>query len=77
MKKVRIEDEQVRFASIEDILIHKIVAGRPRDMEDVKSLLIRNRDFDEEYVSRWLRDFSAALSEPFEERFRKIVRGIG
>lgn len=32
---VRINNEEVRFAAAEDLVIHKMVAGRPRDIEDV------------------------------------------
>jgi hypothetical protein len=48
----------VRFASREDIIIHKIVAGRAIDMEDIKSILAKNRDaIHLEYVRHWLSQF--------------------
>jgi hypothetical protein len=31
-----LESVPVRFASAEDLIIHKLVAGRPRDVEDVR-----------------------------------------
>lgn len=36
----------VRFASPEDVLIHKIVAGRPRDLEDVRAILAKPHTLD-------------------------------
>lgn len=36
---VEMEGEQVRLASLEHVIIHKIVAARPRDLEDVKTML--------------------------------------
>lgn len=37
---------QVQFASPEDLIIHKVISGRPRDLEDVKSILIKNPEVD-------------------------------
>jgi hypothetical protein len=54
----------VRYASLEDLIIHKLVAGRPRDIEDVRSILVRNADYDREYVQRWLADFEAVTGDP-------------
>ena len=47
----------VMFASVEDVIIHKIFAGRPRDLEDVRSVLLKNPDLDIMYVKKWLREF--------------------
>jgi len=35
-KAVPIDGVHVRFASVEDLVIHKMFAGRPRDIEDVR-----------------------------------------
>lgn len=66
--------ERVAFASVEDLLIHKIVAGRPRDLEDVRVVLIKNQGVEHDYVERWLRDFGEALSEPLLDRYRTVLR---
>lgn len=63
----------VRFASPEDLIIHKVVAGRPRDLEDVRSVLMKNPTVDLAYIYHWLREFAAALGEPFGERFDQLV----
>jgi len=68
---VPINKTPVCFASVEDLIIYKMVAGRPRDLEDVKSVLHRNPDLDLPYVRHWLRAFSDALGrtlvDPFEQ----------
>ena len=51
----------VRFASVEDLLVHKLVAGRPRDVEDVRGILLRQPGADLDYVRRWTAEFDAAL----------------
>ena len=58
-KKVLMDDYPVKFASCEDLIIHKMVAGRAIDEEDVKSILARNRDtIDLKYVEKWLSEFA-------------------
>jgi hypothetical protein len=39
--------------TVEDVIVHKLLAGRPRDRDDIASILATGRSFDEEYVSRW------------------------
>ena len=57
--EVLLEDCPVKFASCEDVIIHKLVAGRPVDQEDVRHLLAKNRDaIDPSYLKHWLLEFS-------------------
>jgi predicted nucleotidyltransferase len=56
---VNIKGYKVKFASCEDLIIHKIFAGRARDLEDVKNLVSKAKDsLDIEYIKRWLAEFS-------------------
>ena len=45
-KDIRLGNSIVRFASLEDMVIHKVIAGRARDFEDVKSILLKNPKYD-------------------------------
>jgi len=56
-KAVSLCGTNVMFASAEDVIIHKIFAGRPRDYEDVRSILLKNPDLDIMYLKKWLREF--------------------
>jgi hypothetical protein len=57
-KGVKVAGYLVCFASCEDVIIHKMIAGRAIDEEDVKSILIRQRaKIDLGYVKDWLRKF--------------------
>ena len=76
VRMVKMGSVQVKFASPEDLIIHKVIAGRPRDLEDVKSVLIKNPKIDLTYVRQWLREFTTALEEPFEARFNGVVKEI-
>lgn len=73
---VRVGNTNVRFASPEDLIIHKMVAGRPRDEEDVRGILLKTRAIDLAYLENWLGEFDKALDRPVLERFRNLRRSI-
>lgn len=75
-KQVVIDSYPVRFASCEDIIIHKMVAGRAIDEEDVKSILAKNENIvDIEYVNKWLSEFGRIQEhEGVLERFHNLLK---
>jgi hypothetical protein len=67
--------QDVLFASVEDLIIHKIFSGRPRDMEDVRIILLKNQDIDTQYIENWLMEFDAAADEKiFLSAFRALLK---
>ena len=75
-KDVKLGKTLVRFASLEDVVIHKVVAGRARDLEDVKSILLKNPEDDLDYIKKWLEEFDKSLGEHFLEIFGEIKAEI-
>ncbi len=72
--KVPMAGQEVAFAQVEDLIIHKIFAGRPRDLEDVRSVLIRNPGLDTAYIRQWLKQFDESVEgESFTETFEAIL----
>lgn len=69
---ITVGQTHVRFASAEDLVIHKLVAGRPRDIEDVRSVVLKNPALDADYVRRWLRELDKGLEEGFASRFEEL-----
>ncbi len=61
VNKINIQDTLVKFASLEDIIIHKIISARPRDIEDVKSIMTKHPKFDTAYIETWLKAHSKTL----------------
>ena len=75
-KMVKLGSKDVSFASLEDLLIHKIIAGRPRDLEDVRSIILKNPDFNISYIEKWLAEFDSSLNENYLELFKKIQKTL-
>lgn len=73
VKTVRLGDGDVRFAAVEDLLIHKLVAARPRDMDDVRGILSRKPALDEIYLKRWLKELSLALGRDLAADLDKLT----
>lgn len=70
--KIRLGETDVRFASAEDLVIHKILAGRPRDIEDVRLVIVKNPGIDESYIRSWLAQFGAAFETDYVLRFETV-----
>lgn len=76
-KKVTIGNSSVNFASVEDVIIHKIFAGRPRDMEDVKNIIVKNPLIDVNYIKKWLTEFDKTQQgEKFTDSFKQILNNV-
>jgi predicted nucleotidyltransferase len=68
---------KVMFASVEDVIIHKVFAGRPRDLEDVRSVMIKNPGIDRDYVRKWLEEFERSPEKGgLLQVFEDILSGI-
>jgi hypothetical protein len=72
--RVEVGGAGVHFASVEDLLVHKLVAARPRDLEDARGILLRHPDVDAAYVRRWLGVFEEALHAPLLDAFETLRR---
>jgi hypothetical protein len=68
-------DYVMRTCSAEDLIVHKAVAGRPRDLDDIEGVIHRQwRVLDVELIRRWLALFEqlkedATLLPTFERMF--------
>jgi hypothetical protein len=54
----------IRLPRVEHLLIMKAVAGRPKDLEDIRGLLDANSEADVAEARRWVREFATATGMP-------------
>jgi hypothetical protein len=74
-RRIKILEQEVCFASPEDVIIHKIFAGRPRDIEDVRTIILKNPEIDIQYIKGWLREFDASSDKKdFLKTFEEILK---
>ena len=74
---VSLRGMSVRFATLEDVIIHKVFAGRPRDLEDVRSIILKNPHFDAQYITDWLEKFDQSVEGgAFLSQFKDILNRL-
>lgn len=70
----------VPICSAEDLIVYKVAANRPRDVEDVEMVISRQQDrLDRRYIRRTLKDMQEPLDDPdcvrrFDAAWRKAFR---
>lgn len=74
---VRVGDARVPFASADDLILHKLFAGRPRDLEDAAGVVRRQgSELDWPYIHRWAREFSQVEDrEGLSDQALRLERG--
>jgi hypothetical protein len=46
--------------AVEDVIVHKLIAWRPRDRDDIRSILENGVALDSAYLSRWIGEWELA-----------------
>jgi len=72
--RVDVGGEPVPFASAEDLIIHKLFAARPRDLEDAVGVVRRGGDrLDWRYIDQWVAEFAQL---PGREGMRRLLSDV-
>jgi hypothetical protein len=66
-----IDRAQGHVLTVEDVLVHKLIAWRPRDRDDIRSILSTGLTFEHEYVDHWAREWAV------EDRWREALSWRG
>lgn len=71
---VELAGETLPFAAAEDLLLLKLFAGRPRDLEDARSIVRRQQGrLDWPYLKRWAEEFSRVDGR---EELPRLLQGL-
>ncbi len=52
-REVAYEGRNVRMISPEDLILHKLLAGRPKDLSDIDDILLIQGEVDRSYLRTW------------------------
>jgi hypothetical protein len=72
---VQIVGAPVCFATAEDLILHKLFAGRPRDLEDARGVINRQGEkLDWRYLEKWAEQFSQVEGKAELPRLLEALR---
>ena len=66
-QQLAIDRARDHVLTVEDVLIHKLIAWRPRDQDDIRSILLTGIAFDRAYVNQWAGEWAV------EDRWRAAL----
>lgn len=65
---------RVRLPRVEELIVMKAIAHRPKDIQDIEGLFAAHPNVDIEFARRWIREFSTAMGMPdILEDFEKAL----
>ena len=75
--KIRAGGIYINYASVEDLIIHKIFAGRQMDLEDVR-VILKKQNVDDLYIMnmKWLKEFEESLDKRFIDTYTLIQNEV-
>jgi predicted nucleotidyltransferase len=55
---------QIRLPTPEDLIIMKAIAHRPKDLEDIRTIVDKYPNLDNQRIEQWVKEFAGALEQP-------------
>lgn len=73
---VDVKGHGVKFAKLEDLLGHKIIAGRSRDIDDAKRLINKHPNADFAHVRHWREQFDEVTGKSLMKQLDEILKEL-
>jgi hypothetical protein len=68
---------QVPVAAVEDLVVYKAIAGRPKDIEDAETLLLTHGKLDVRRIRKWVRILADTADAPeMAERLDELFASV-
>lgn len=68
---------RVPVAAVEDLIVYKAIAGRPKDIEDAETLLLAHGSLDIPRIRRWVRILAETAEAPeMVERLAALLGSV-
>ena len=69
---ISVEGYSVKFMSLEDMLVQKVMSGEEKDFNEARALLAKKPKFKIRFVQQTLREFSNMHDKPYLPVFDKV-----
>lgn len=76
VNRLLIDDTEVCYCSVEDLIILKVFSGRLKDLDDVSNILMSNKNIDRDLIMKKLIELGSALNIDLAGRFISIESGV-
>ncbi len=68
-----IKGQKVCYASVEDLIVFKLVAGRERDLEDIKSIINMQENIDRQRIERYAKAFDEEMNTNILGKWKEVI----
>ena len=73
---VELAGSKAPVASVEDLILYKLAAGRPQDEADVQQLMTEINTVDRAYIETWLDEIAEQRGVPMRDRWSAALKAI-
>ena len=70
---ILVDKKTVKYTSVEDLVIFKIIASREQDLKDIKNIVLKNPELDKSYIIKWLKILSEGSGQNYAGIFDTIT----
>lgn len=73
----KVGGKKVRYCSLNDLIVHKIFAGRQRDLDDVRNVFLKNKDeIDLDYIYNWLEELGNSSDKDYVKLLNETIKEL-